>query len=229
MLPIRHTEPSLVCSLDDDVGPNPWLFDLALAAVGLANQTTIDLKNNTNLPDSGWANVFPGEHYRFLNAVVGILKPQVVIEVGTSSGLGTRSLLQSLPPSSRLITFDLIPWNQFHSHLGDEDFEQHDLVQYLDDVRIPHVWEHYQHVFKVADLIFVDIPRDGNLEYLLMNHLETLPPRENRILIFDDIRLMDSIELWRRITSPKMDITSFGHWSGTGIVDISQGLSWIKK
>jgi hypothetical protein len=33
------------------------------------------------------------------------------------------------------------------------------------------------------------------------------------------------VNLWRRIDSPKIDLTSFGHWSGTGLVDISNGLS----
>jgi hypothetical protein len=32
------------------------------------------------------------------------------------------------------------------------------------------------------------------------------------------------IDLWRSIESPKLDITSFGHFSGSGLVDISKGL-----
>ena len=35
--------------------------------------------------------------------------------------------------------------------------------------------------------------------------------------------------LWRSINSPKIDATSFGHWSGTGIVDIKDGLKINKK
>ncbi len=31
------------------------------------------------------------------------------------------------------------------------------------------------------------------------------------------------IDIWRSIKSPKLDATSFSHWSGTGIVDISKG------
>jgi hypothetical protein len=37
--------------------------------------------------------------------------------------------------------------------------------------------------------------------------------------MFDDIRLMNLLSIWRGIQRPKMDITSFGHWSGTGLVD----------
>ena len=31
------------------------------------------------------------------------------------------------------------------------------------------------------------------------------------------------INLWNSIKSPKMDISSVGHWTGTGLVDISNG------
>ena len=49
-----------------------------------------------------------------------------------------------------------------------------------------------------------------------------------RYLILDDIRVPEMFEVWRMIDSPKIDATTFGHWSGTGIVNISEGLK-IKK
>jgi hypothetical protein len=36
------------------------------------------------------------------------------------------------------------------------------------------------------------------------------------------------LNLWDKIESPKIDLTSLSHWSGTGIVDISETLR-IKK
>jgi hypothetical protein len=39
------------------------------------------------------------------------------------------------------------------------------------------------------------------------------------IVIFDDIRLMSMVYIRRSIDKPKLDITSFGHWSGTGLVE----------
>jgi hypothetical protein len=48
-----------------------------------------------------------------------------------------------------------------------------------------------------------------------------LKPKNNKILIIDDIKFINMIDLWINIESPKIDISSFGHWSGTGIVDIS--------
>jgi len=30
---------------------------------------------------------------------------------------------------------------------------------------------------------------------------------------------MNMVGIWRRVTRPKFDITSFGHWSGSGLID----------
>jgi hypothetical protein len=30
---------------------------------------------------------------------------------------------------------------------------------------------------------------------------------------------LNMIELWRNVQKPKLDLTSFGHWSGTGLID----------
>jgi hypothetical protein len=37
--------------------------------------------------------------------------------------------------------------------------------------------------------------------------------------MFDDIHLWNTLGTWRRISRPKLGLTSFGHWSGTGLVD----------
>jgi hypothetical protein len=50
------------------------------------------------------------------------------------------------------------------------------------------------------------------------------PVSRPRFLLLDDIRLLPMVGLWRSIASPKLDLTSFGHWSGTGLVDVHEGL-----
>ena len=68
-------------------------------------------------------------------------------------------------------------------------------------------------------MIFVDGPKDGETEASFLEQLAHLPFRQNPVIVFDDIRLMKMVHLWRGIQHPKMDLTSFGHWSGTGLVD----------
>jgi len=46
------------------------------------------------------------------------------------------------------------------------------------------------------------------------------------LVVLDDIRFESEIMNWRRIQSPKLDLTSFGHFSGSGLVDISEGFKF---
>ena len=46
--------------------------------------------------------------------------------------------------------------------------------------------------------------------------------------MFDEIRFVNMIDFGRSISSPKLDVIPFGHWSGTGLVDISNRLTYEK-
>ena len=76
---------------------------------------------------------------------------------------------------------------------------------------------------KAADIIFVDGPKDGRFEQVFLDRLAELHLPKCPLLILDDIRLWNMLAIWRDIRRPKLDLTSFGHWSGTGIVEWSGG------
>ena len=50
------------------------------------------------------------------------------------------------------------------------------------------------------------------------DHLGYLFAIERVEFLFDDIKELNMLGTWRAITRPKLDITSFGHWTGTGLV-----------
>ena len=75
-----------------------------------------------------------------------------------------------------------------------------------------------------AELIFCDVPKDGVFEQKFLTNMSLVRPTSTCLLVLDDIRLLNMIDIWRAIRSPKLDLTSFGHWAGTGLVDISEGL-----
>lgn len=216
---IRHKEPSYICSLDDDVGPNDFLMQTTVLAVHEAWKTEIkDI--NPDKSDSMFYNVFPGEHYRFLKALARNLNPRKIIEVGTYTGMGTVALHQGCPTSA-LFTFDIIPWEDFDTHL-----ENVDATQFIGDLSDPEQFEHFFPYIDSAELLFIDAPKDGIFEYKFAKLLTKLTPRDTRVIVFDDIRFVNMMTMWRGIKSPKLDISSFGHWSGTGIVDASKGFIW---
>jgi predicted O-methyltransferase YrrM len=221
----RHTEPSWLCSLDDDVGAGPALITLALDAARLAVSGAVTLPQHTlAYTDRQWANVWPGEHYRLLRALTQLLDPQVIVEIGTSTGLGTYTLARA-QTEGELHTFDLLPWREFPSYLTEEIMASQNITQHLADLQDPSVFEQYRTLLTSAHLIFCDGPKDQRFEPRFLELLTTVEVTgQPRLLIMDDIRFDHMCTTWRSIKSPKLDVTSFGHWSGTGLVDISNGL-----
>jgi hypothetical protein len=65
----------------------------------------------------------------------------------------------------------------------------------------------------------VDAAKDGKLERRLLDQFESVGLKRGALVVFDDIRLWNMLEIWRTIARPKLDVTSIGHWSGTGMVD----------
>lgn len=220
LVSVRHTEYSMLMSADDDAGqPSEQLIDIALRSVnharGVSMASVVDrLKHPPYYP-----NIWPGEHYKFLSGIVEELKPSVVIEIGTATGLSSLAMLQTLPKTSHLYTFDIIPWDQLpDTCLRVSDFRDGRLKQMVGDVAKPEVMRQHDELFHKAELIFIDGPKDGYFEQKLLDQMQTLKLHQKPILVFDDIRLWNMLAIWRRIQMPKLDMTSFGHWSGTGLV-----------
>jgi len=197
--------------------PNNFLVKLVSQAMEKAHFGLI-AGGKRDLPDYKYLNLNPGEHYRLLKAMVQILKPKTSIEIGTFTGLGTIALHEA--GHGYVHTFDIIPWDHLMSHLTPEHFKDR-LAQHIADLSDLMEYRKYSHLFQNADIIFMDAPKDGKFEPQMIDLLLRLLPKENRILVMDDIWFDCMQPLWRSIKLPKIDITSLGHWSGTGIVDLS--------
>jgi len=222
-LPIqaRHVEYSAIASMDDDgARPSDRLLDLALRATSRARTVSMAgvvarMKQPPYYPD-----VWPGEHYKLLAALILEYRPRVVIEIGTATGLSALAMQQHLPQGARLSTFDIRAWSTFaDTCLKTEDFADGSLAQIIGDLSDPAVLGSHGELFRAADLIFVDGPKDGRFERILIERLADLALPGQPILVFDDIRVWNMLAIWREIRMPKLDLTSFGHWSGTGLVD----------
>ncbi|MBJ7380839.1 MAG: methyltransferase [Polynucleobacter sp.] len=218
---IRHFEASLIYS-PDQFGVNNFLVNLFTQAAELAWNSPITGVSN-HLKDSIYLNIFPGEHYRLIKAIAQIQKPSLIVEIGTYTGMGSLALMQG-QVHGKVITYDIIPWNHFDTHLHQGDFDQNKIEQKLADLADLNEFEKNIEILNQADIIFIDGPKDGKFEYQILPLLSKLEAKENKLLIMDDIRFVNMIDLWISIQSPKLDASSMGHWSGTGLVDISQPL-----
>ena len=72
----------------------------------------------------------------------------------------------------------------------------------------------------------MDAPKNDKFEYTMATKFAKLECKDNKLLILDDIQFVNMIDFWRSIKSPKVDASAFGHFSGTGIVDISNGFKF---
>ncbi|MBI2060484.1 MAG: methyltransferase [Nitrospirae bacterium] len=222
-LPVRARsfQTSACFSADDDIsGPSDDLLTLGIEAAQRAKGIRLDelAGRRGALP---YLNTWPGEHYRLLAAIVQILKPKLAIEIGTFTGLSALAMKAFLPLESTLATFDTVDWSSHPEYvLQEDDFMGGRLIRHMDDVSDPAVFPKYRDLFARAQLIFVDAAKDGVMEYKLWNNLQTLKPAGACLLIFDDIRLWSMLRFWRQIPLPRLDLTSFGHWTGTGLVEV---------
>jgi predicted O-methyltransferase YrrM len=221
--PLGHAIDTIAYSLNH-TPPNDFLIELATNAITRAWQTEIDNKDTLHLNDSHYFNIYPGEHYRLLKAIALELKPKTVVEIGTHTGMGSLALTQGLPQASKVHTYDIVSWDQLPSHLNKNFFSSKKITQHLFNLADLEHFSSNQEIIESAEFIFCDGPKDGDFEYKFVSNLSTLKPSKRRILMLDDIRFKNMIDLWQSINSPKLDLSSFGHWSGTGLVDISNGL-----
>jgi predicted O-methyltransferase YrrM len=113
--------PSIAYSREDIV-TSTSLVELVADAIKTAAKTHLDC-GKSGLPDSPYLNVFPGEHYRLINAIAKVSKAKKVVEIGTYTGMGTLALKAGSPEIS-VVTYDVIKWDcslprQVDSPMGD--------------------------------------------------------------------------------------------------------------
>ena len=72
-----------------------------------------------------------------------------------------------------------------------------------------------------ADLILIDGPADGEFEKRVLDDLARLKFPTPPILMFNDTRRWEMLRFVRAIRFPKLDMTSFGRWTGTMLVELT--------
>ena len=201
--------------------PSDYLIDFGLRAAKEAWQIRLpELSRRVDAASNDSTPVWPGEHYRLLAATVKVLRPKHIVEIGTFRGLSALALKQFLPPDGKIVTFDIVPWSSIlDTCLHPEDFVDDRLRQEIADLSDIAAFELHRGLLQETELLFMDGPKDGVFERKLLRQLETLHFSRPLLLMLDDIRFWNMLAIWHEITRPKLDLTSFGHWSGTGLVE----------
>jgi predicted O-methyltransferase YrrM len=213
-----YAELSAVATVHDAPGsPSQRLLDLLPRLAERAGRAGLSLLASRGAPAQ--VDCWPGEHYRLLAALVQEIQPHRVVEIGTQTGLSALAMLPLLPDGGQLVTFDVVPWNRLTPvYLRSDDFRAGRFEQVLADLGDPATARQHADLLRAADFIFVDGPKDGVFERRLLANFEVNGLREGALLLFDDVRVWNMIDIWRSIAHPKIDLTSLGHYSGSALV-----------
>lgn len=217
---IRHIFQTYALSLDDDEATQNFTdYKLVLSAIEYAATRRIE-------PDFEYANTFPGEHYRILSGLIRAANPRVVIDIGTYRGCSARVAVDNSSTACTVHTFDLFDHLTFDwTVLNEMDFTTGYLVQHCENLINQDVFEKHKQLLIDSDFIILDGPKDSEFELKFLKLLASLKgTNKPKWLFMDDIHFDNMLPLWREIKSPKLDLTSFGHFSGSGLVDIRNGL-----
>jgi predicted O-methyltransferase YrrM len=201
---------------------SPGLIDLALRAARRAADINLaSIAERSSGSERELVNLWPGEHYRLLAALVAVSGASQVVEVGTATGASALALLHG--GAEKVTTYDIIPWSEYPgSVLDSADFGPR-LEQRIGDLAGESFGAQQRSTLEDADLIFVDGPKDAAFEPAFLGSLLGGSRARPCLLVLDDIRLPPMVPLWRALEVPKLDVTSLGHWSGTGLAEINPG------
>lgn len=144
------------------------------------------------------------EHYRLLAYFSTIFNNQILLDIGTNRG--TSSVAMAYNPTNKIISYDLEDVLELSSRLPNVEYRLGDftLDEYKEDVM-------------ASPLIMLDTAHEGPFEYQVYNYLNDIG--WEGYLLLDDIYLNEPMkEFWNHIKRDKHDLTSVGHWSGTGLV-----------
>jgi predicted O-methyltransferase YrrM len=145
------------------------------------------------------------EHYRLLRYLASQIKTDV-IEIGTHAG--TSAIAMSLDTKHTVLTYDIVEEKQRdYSELENIVFR---LTDYQSDTE-------YHSFYDRSNMIFIDAPHDGAFERNCFDWIKQT--NFKGISVWDDIHLNPDMEFfWADIDLPKLDVTKYGHVTGTGIV-----------
>jgi predicted O-methyltransferase YrrM len=216
-----HGEYSMIFSSHDDPAiATDSLFKISLEAIRMASHVDLTSLANRLKSPPYYPNIWPGEHYKLLAGFALAIKPKYIIEIGTDRGMSALAFKQHLSLEAKIVTFDVRSWKEYpNTLLQEKDFEKNILTQEVADLSSSQELERYRFLLEQADLIFIDATHDGLLEKKFLDNFQKISFQKPPYIILDDIRVWTMLKMWRDVSLPKLDLTSFGHWSGTGIIE----------
>ncbi len=98
---------------------------------------------------------------RFLSFLVSMLRPQLVLEIGTFTGYSALSMAEALPPGGRIVTCDI---SDEHVAIARKHIDSSPYADRI-EIRVGPAIETLQSLAGPFDLAFIDADKAGYLDY----------------------------------------------------------------
>jgi predicted O-methyltransferase YrrM len=163
------------------------------------------------------------EHYRLLSYFSTLFNNSNIIDIGSHKGYS--SLALSYNKTNTIYSFDIVDnIRQNIKYVNNIHFFYDNLFE--NDGR-----EKWKDIILSCPFIFMDVdPHNGNMELDMYNFLKSID--YNGFIICDDIWYFKEMRdnFWYKIIyEERYDVTSLGHWSGTGIINMNKNITFDKN
>lgn len=163
------------------------------------------------------------QEYRLYSYLSTYFNDIIILDLGTSHG--TSAIALSHNNNNKIISYDIVDCinNKNHKIYTKENIDFR-IKSVLDDLT--------GDLLSKIKIVMIDIDHYGEMEKNIIDKLEEL--NFSGIIILDDLFnhpdkiINESMKnLWDNIKYKKIDVTKYGHWSGTGIVFMNTDISII--
>ena len=147
------------------------------------------------------------EHYRLLSYISSLYKDSLLIDIGTYQGFSALAL--GYNQSNKVLSYDII------QNESVDILKAYEICSNI-TFNVQNILNNFNIVHS-SPFIILDTAHDGNFENIFINKL--IEEKWNGILLMDDILEYPALyKIWNSIKLEKYELTSKGHWSGTGAI-----------
>jgi hypothetical protein len=167
--------------------------------------------------ESEWFYMPAGvEHYKLLAYLSTFFQGKTIFDIGSHLGESAHALAYNT--SNKIESFDI------QDRISPSRRMCPNINFHIANLFEPATREKWKAQLLASPLIFIDVePHDGRPEYDMIRWLQA--NKYAGIIVLDDIWHFSSMRsnLWYRIEGKyRTDVTTFGHWSGSGIVSFNE-------
>jgi predicted O-methyltransferase YrrM len=212
-----HTWEKLSAQYSDiETQTNLYRFIVELFPIWSKTENTLLIERAKNIAQIRDAKSLLGDHYRLLKAIAVMVQAKKVVDIGTYTGM---SAITFMDANCEVISFDITsPFGFDDCLVAQSDIESGKLQLVNEDIKNEKVFDKYVQSFIDADIIFLDGPKYGGFEQLVLPKILNLDYYKNTLVIMDDIQMKKMKILWYELNSPRLDMSLLGHISGTGVI-----------